>query len=208
MKVIDGIYIIREGACLYSRELDDPDEETHLVAGFLTALNHFANRMGEGRNIEQIVVGDSTLSFKIAKKLIFVFKHENAPPSILNDISDRVINEFLELYGEDLEDWNGNVGIFKKFHGCVDEILSKKYNLGKIEPSASEIEPVHVDDEGEILCGVCMMEIEGGIEDLRFCPNGHPVHEECLQEWMKHSEKCPSCGKKYSEDPNFLQSAQ
>ena len=31
------------------------------------------------------------------------------------------------------------------------------------------------------------------------CPNHHPVHKECLKEWLTHSKSCPLCSTPYSE---------
>jgi tetratricopeptide (TPR) repeat protein len=44
------------------------------------------------------------------------------------------------------------------------------------------------------------MEIVEGRDILRKCPNGHPVHDECLKEWLPHSSNCPLCNAPYSED--------
>lgn len=49
-------------------------------------------------------------------------------------------------------------------------------------------------------CIICHMEIVEGKEMLRQCPNGHPVHDECLQEWLVHSPNCPLCNASYTQE--------
>lgn len=44
------------------------------------------------------------------------------------------------------------------------------------------------------------MEIVEGKDILRQCPNEHPVHDECLKEWLIHSPNCPLCNSPYSQD--------
>ena len=44
------------------------------------------------------------------------------------------------------------------------------------------------------------MDIIEGKDILTECPNGHPVHEECLSEWINHSPNCPLCSEPYPAD--------
>jgi len=44
------------------------------------------------------------------------------------------------------------------------------------------------------------MDIIEGKDILTECPNGHPVHEECLSEWLHHSPNCPLCSESYPAD--------
>jgi len=41
------------------------------------------------------------------------------------------------------------------------------------------------------------MEIIEGEDTLIECPNEHPVHEECLNQWLHHSTDCPLCSEPY-----------
>lgn len=51
------------------------------------------------------------------------------------------------------------------------------------------------------LCLICHEAIEPD-EKYHNCPNGHPAHARCLQEWMTSSDVCPLCTEKYA--PNVL----
>ncbi len=49
-------------------------------------------------------------------------------------------------------------------------------------------------------CIICHMEIVEGKDILRKCANDHPVHDECLKEWLLHSPNCPLCNASYSQE--------
>ncbi|MBD3339578.1 MAG: hypothetical protein GF353_10740, partial [Candidatus Lokiarchaeota archaeon] len=46
-------------------------------------------------------------------------------------------------------------------------------------------------------CIICHLEITDP-NNLFECPNNHPVHKECLIEWLQHSPNCPLCNEPYS----------
>ena len=48
-------------------------------------------------------------------------------------------------------------------------------------------------------CIICHMEIVEGLDIKEECPNEHPVHDDCLKEWLVHSLNCPLCSNKYSQ---------
>ena len=51
-----------------------------------------------------------------------------------------------------------------------------------------------------LTCIICHMEIVEGKDILRKCSNDHPVHDECLKEWLLHSPNCPLCNAPYSQE--------
>jgi tetratricopeptide (TPR) repeat protein len=44
------------------------------------------------------------------------------------------------------------------------------------------------------------MVIVEGKDILRQCSNDHPVHDDCLKEWLLHSPNCPLCNAPYSQE--------
>jgi len=49
------------------------------------------------------------------------------------------------------------------------------------------------------LCIICHLDIDS-VEDVqKECPNGHPIHEICLKEWLNHSKRCPLCSEPFPE---------
>ncbi|MFO8020752.1 MAG: hypothetical protein R6U96_19165 [Promethearchaeia archaeon] len=43
------------------------------------------------------------------------------------------------------------------------------------------------------------MKIEEGMDEMERCKNGHPIHADCIKEWITHSLRCPLCNAKYSQ---------
>ncbi|MBY8985934.1 MAG: hypothetical protein KGD65_12745 [Candidatus Lokiarchaeota archaeon] len=49
-------------------------------------------------------------------------------------------------------------------------------------------------------CIVCHLEIENNPDALFMCTNEHPLHKNCLAEWLLHSQNCPLCIEPYSQN--------
>ena len=47
-------------------------------------------------------------------------------------------------------------------------------------------------------CIICHLGINEG-DSFQECPNGHPAHGDCLQEWLVHSSNCPLCNDSYPQ---------
>lgn len=47
-------------------------------------------------------------------------------------------------------------------------------------------------------CIICHLSIIKGVESSHDCPNGHPAHSDCLNEWLLQSSDCPFCREPYS----------
>ncbi len=50
----------------------------------------------------------------------------------------------------------------------------------------------HSDDDDEVTCTICIMEIEDG-DRIGVLPCEHKFHVECLKEWIKRKNVCPLC---------------
>ncbi|MFX1316257.1 MAG: RING finger domain-containing protein [Promethearchaeota archaeon] len=48
-------------------------------------------------------------------------------------------------------------------------------------------------------CIICHMMIYESIDSYFKCPNGHPIHQDCLKEWLIDSSDCPLCREPYSQ---------
>lgn len=186
-------------------------QDSQLFAGFLTALNQFAHSISKGDQIKQIVIGASILSFRIKEDYILVIKQKGVHPSVLKKITDNIMQKFFLLYGSKLENFTGAIDIFCGFDTHVEEILKKDYtveeDIVEVEligqdfkeylSKNTELEIMDDSTQEEVLCKICLMEIIDGIDDVRYCRNRHPVHEECYKQWTSHSTKCPFCGADY-----------
>ena len=48
-------------------------------------------------------------------------------------------------------------------------------------------------------CIICHLDITEGVDQKECCPGDHPVHSDCLKEWLRHSKNCPLCNNPYSQ---------
>jgi tetratricopeptide (TPR) repeat protein len=79
--------------------------------------------------------------------------------------------------------------IFLKIYSVYNKLLYCLYGIyikGKLRDMPS--------------CIICHMMIYESIDTYYSCINGHPIHEDCLKEWLIHSNNCPLCREVYSND--------
>ena len=49
-------------------------------------------------------------------------------------------------------------------------------------------------------CIVCHLNIVESEDSFFKCYNGHPIHRDCIAEWLLNSENCPLCNEPYSQN--------
>jgi len=127
-------------------------------------------------------------------------KQKEICEATLDLVSKQLIDSFFQEYGPALDKWDGEVSIFEDFDPIAEKIISQG-NIDRCSELLSDVESNIIDHlkydglitDEEKLCRICLMEILDGIEDHRICVNGHPVHEDCYNEWATHSLDCPLC---------------
>ena len=210
---IKGFYIIKDGVSLYSQEFEEKKYDENLTAGFLSAINSFANQIQEGDNIQQIVLGEKIFSFTLKKDLIFVLKHEKFAQEAVSLFTDKLSEIFLERFEKKLEGWHGDMSIFKRFDEDIKELmscdLSGECREEMVDYVCSDFESCiveklkkegHISENYDKICKICQMEIMEDSEVRIECPNHHPVHESCLSEWIPYSKDCPTCRMHYPRE--------
>jgi len=208
--VIDGLYVIKDGVCLYSRDPKADMEEKVIISGFLTAFNQFAKNIPKGGNIKQIVIGKMVMSFLLSRNLIFVFRQSELNSKALQVLSSEIIESFNDNFKSELGNFRGQTSLFANFDEEFDRIISKEISLSaqkiSIEYVPADIETAiieklasngYISEEDINRCKICLMEIFEGLEEKVSCPNNHPVHLDCLKHWLVHSNSCPVCQIKY-----------
>ena len=48
-------------------------------------------------------------------------------------------------------------------------------------------------------CIVCHLDLVESSDSYLSCDNGHPVHNNCLADWLLHSQNCPLCSDPYPQ---------
>jgi len=126
--MIEGVFVIRNGLCLFSRQYGKDRVDSDLVSGFLCAINQFTMNATNGSGIEMITMKKSTLSFTMVKDFLFVFKHGKMKSSKLNKIVKEFTYTFMDEFEFELNHWRGNSSTFKDFACQADKILNNKHD--------------------------------------------------------------------------------
>ena len=127
MRLIHNLYLISNytGICLIHRKYGSIEFNQDLVSGFLTALKDFSVEFSKGSG--ELKVIDMQVFY-----LLLVFKggilctaaaDKNDDAKITYKCLSDVIDRFLEKYRNIMEDWSGDVRIFKEFEPIIDGIL-------------------------------------------------------------------------------------
>jgi len=126
--MIEAVFVIRNGLCLFSRQYGKEWLDSDLVSGFLCAINQFTLNATNGSGIEMITMKKSTLSFTMVEEYLFVFKHGNMKNSKLKKVIRVFICKFFEEFEFELERWKGDASVFKGFEQQADKILNMKHD--------------------------------------------------------------------------------
>jgi hypothetical protein len=96
-----------------------------LVSGFLTALKDFSVEFSKGSGELKII--DMQVFY-----LLLVFKEgilctaaadKNDDAKITYKALSNVIDKFIEKYGQIMENWSGDIRMFKEFESVIDNVL-------------------------------------------------------------------------------------
>ncbi len=122
------------GICLLHRNYGTIEFNQDLVSGFLTALKDFSVEFSKGSG--ELKVIDMQIFY-----LLLVFKEgvlctaaadKNDDAKITHKALTDIIDKFVGEFGEQLENWSGDVRIFRDFEKIIDDVL-KKGKVAEIE---------------------------------------------------------------------------
>jgi len=125
--ILHNVYLISNytGICLIHRRYGTIEFNQDLVSGFLTALKDFSVEFSKGSGELKII--DMQIFY-----LLLVFKEgilctaaadKNDDAKITHKILSGIIDKFTERYGNLMENWSGDVRIFKGFENVMDVML-------------------------------------------------------------------------------------
>ena len=123
--MIQNLYIIRSasGLCLLSRKYGEIQFNEDLISGFLTALRDFSKEVTGGEGIIRVLDMKSYNVILVFKENLMIAagidKHDNK--NIAMSALKKVLDIFSDKYN--LDNWDGNITIFKDFSPYIDEIL-------------------------------------------------------------------------------------
>ncbi|ERN02855.1 hypothetical protein AMTRI_Chr12g237380 [Amborella trichopoda] len=59
--------------------------------------------------------------------------------------------------------------------------------------AVESLERVDMKEDEEIICTICMCEMDFGTVDVRVMPCSHRYHGECIATWLANRSSCPVC---------------
>ena len=132
MNLLHNFYLIHQhtGICLIHRKYGTIEFNQDLVSGFLTALKDFSVEFSKGSG--ELKVIDMQVFY-----LLLVFKEgvlctaaadKNDDAKITHKALTDIIDKFVGKFSGQLENWSGDVRIFRDFEKVIDEVLK----VGKI----------------------------------------------------------------------------
>ncbi|MFX0033553.1 MAG: toll/interleukin-1 receptor domain-containing protein [Candidatus Hermodarchaeota archaeon] len=135
--MIHNIYLIHQysGICLLFKQYGSITFNEDLVSGFLTALKDFSEEFSKGSGELKIIDMQIFYLCLILKEPMFIAASvdKNDEVKQVKKILTRIIDEFLEVYGPILKEWDAetienNPSAFKGFEKTLDNIS----DMGKI----------------------------------------------------------------------------
>lgn len=123
--MIQAIFVIHKGVCLFSRQYGKSYQESQLLSAFITAINQLALEISH-KNLKKFVLDEETFSFSMVNDILFVYAHDNIKNSELVKISNEFSSKFLECFSSEIKNWEGEISCFEDFKDQADNIVSMK----------------------------------------------------------------------------------
>lgn len=122
-KILRDLWILNSsGVTMYSR-VYNPKVNEQLFGALMSAINQFAERVAEG-GISSFELSDKKFTIEKKEDLLFIAnaasdEKDKKVKKELSNISDK----FLELYSDQLKNWDGDVSIFSDFENQIENSL-------------------------------------------------------------------------------------
>ncbi|MFX1274002.1 MAG: hypothetical protein ACFFBP_02135 [Promethearchaeota archaeon] len=130
--MLHNVYLIHQltGICLIHRKYGSIEFNQDLVSGFLTALKDFSVEFSKGSGELKVIDMQVFYLMLVFKEgvLITAAADKNDDSKITHKALTEIIDKFVEKFGDILNDWAGDVRIFRGF----DEIIDTTLKSGKV----------------------------------------------------------------------------
>lgn len=124
VKLLQDIWILNQnsGVVLFHRVFDET-VDVQLFGGLMSALNSFAEVLSQ-EGLTSFDLSSKRFSILKKKNILFI---GNAPKNIrekkiFEELSN-IANKFFELYSGVLDNWDGDITVFKDFEKKIDDSL-------------------------------------------------------------------------------------
>ena len=130
--MLHNVYLIHQhtGICLIHRKYGTIEFNQDLVSGFLTALKDFSVEFSKGSGELKVIDMQVFYLLLVFKEgvLITAAADKNDDAKITHKALTDIIDKFVGEFGDQLENWSGDVRIFRDFDQIIDQVL----NNGKL----------------------------------------------------------------------------
>ena len=125
-KVLQDIWILSDsGVTLFSRVFDEKIN-AQLFGGFMSALDSFAHTFSD-TGIESFELSNKRFSFLKRNNILFIANSEKKyKEKKVHKELDIIIERFIQLYGDKLKNWHGDIDIFHGFKKEIKESLEDR----------------------------------------------------------------------------------
>lgn len=155
--MIKAFYVLlNSGEPLFHRVYDKNQVDESLFSGFLGAVYNFAREIGHG-DIQTMEMGDVKVVCEVSNNLIFVVvvDRDDDEQEIKNFLSS-ASKSFINSFGKELEEWRGNVTVFRPFGKELDRI-AQNYRMKRLSGTV-KLAPFLREDTGESTA--CSFDVE------------------------------------------------
>ncbi|NVM35481.1 MAG: hypothetical protein HWN81_07785 [Candidatus Lokiarchaeota archaeon] len=125
--MLHNVYLIHQhtGICLIHRKYGSIEFNQDLVSGFLTALKDFSVEFSKGSGELKVIDMQIFYLLLVFKEgvLITAAADKNDDAKITHRALTDIIDKFVSEFGDKLENWSGDVRIFRDFDQVIDEVL-------------------------------------------------------------------------------------
>lgn len=125
--MIHNVYIIdqKTGICLLHRKYGSIEFNQDLVSGFLTALKDFSIEFSKGSGELKVIDMQVFYLMLVFREgvLVTAAADKNDDAKITHKALNNIIDKFMSKFGNILDNWSGDVRIFRDFSEKVDKIL-------------------------------------------------------------------------------------
>lgn len=134
--MLHNVYLIHQhtGICLIHRKYGTIEFNQDLVSGFLTALKDFSVEFSKGSGELKVIDMQVFYLLLVFKEgvLITAAADKNDDAKITHKALTDIIDKFVSEFGDRLENWSGDVRIFRDFEQIIDDVL-KRGRLAEIQ---------------------------------------------------------------------------
>lgn len=125
--MINNIWIIKDtGQNLFYRSFGSAMMDENLISGLFVALNSFAKESGKG-SIDSLILKDEKFIYMNFGPIFVVIGCDRSDEiDAMKEIMNSIGTKFIAAYGKSLENWDGNVIIFRPFSDVLDNEFKPK----------------------------------------------------------------------------------